>query len=766
MSEIQHRLPPVQQPSVHSSAPAQTTASFQQQQQQGSKTVVKQEPVLNPINESQSQVSPPQTTTLPSISHLNKTQPSAQPQQQNQQSPQSAQQSPQQVQQSIQQPQTTQQIHPVQVINQVPPQHQAQLQHQLQNAPPLPQSGPLSQNPVHPNAKTTTHVNNGTTTTKTNITSPICRNCKTQTTPLWRRDETGQVLCNACGLFLKLHGRPRPISLKTDTIKSRNRIKQQNGNATGPGSNKSSSPNTPELKSKDSKSGKKSPKSKKPGKPNQSGNEGMGHNPALTPLLPASGAGAPSSGNAQGSPGFPHPINAYHHHHHHHHLPPHLQGHANGITSHQVVQPLHYPSSTPTQFAPGLQRITSPLLLSTSSSVSNTRTNSDNKMIAVHAAAGALENMSNELGPSATFKSNSASTSGNEGTTIAGVSLMNKHNSNIKRESPSTSSAIFSSALKTASSTPQQHPPKLPALGSSKLSSPSFNPQSSQSYSRSSTPNGSRIQSPETSHTSLPPIHQVASQSGDSKNQLPHIQHSFSNYNHLQQPSNQPHGEQPNGFPNSNNSNSNSNSNNNNNNNNHEVTLLKTRISELELVNDLYRTRIMELEAMEQAARLRESSMKKRLDEVLTLRNAPPAATETAQPVAASAAPSTAPQATTSEVPATTHQHSSVPTPQSNFTAPQAPAVPISQTSAPVQTQAPVHVPAAGITLPPATSLSSGINRFGDIQPIHHQQSATVLPAIRSLTEPTASASNSIVLPSLKRDNDDEYGSDPKKARY
>lgn len=33
------------------------------------------------------------------------------------------------------------------------------------------------------------------------------------------------MLCNACGLFLKLHGRARPISLKTDVIKSRNRVK-------------------------------------------------------------------------------------------------------------------------------------------------------------------------------------------------------------------------------------------------------------------------------------------------------------------------------------------------------------------------------------------------------------------------------------------------------------------------------------------------------------------------------------------------------------
>ncbi|KAA8904017.1 hypothetical protein TRICI_005622 [Trichomonascus ciferrii] len=57
----------------------------------------------------------------------------------------------------------------------------------------------------------------------TSSTTTICQNCQTSTTPLWRRDESGQVLCNACGLFLKLHGRRRPISLKTDVIKSRNR---------------------------------------------------------------------------------------------------------------------------------------------------------------------------------------------------------------------------------------------------------------------------------------------------------------------------------------------------------------------------------------------------------------------------------------------------------------------------------------------------------------------------------------------------------------
>ena len=29
-----------------------------------------------------------------------------------------------------------------------------------------------------------------------------CTNCKTATTPLWRRDPRGQPLCNRCGLFL------------------------------------------------------------------------------------------------------------------------------------------------------------------------------------------------------------------------------------------------------------------------------------------------------------------------------------------------------------------------------------------------------------------------------------------------------------------------------------------------------------------------------------------------------------------------------------
>lgn len=61
-----------------------------------------------------------------------------------------------------------------------------------------------------------------------------CSNCQTTTTPLWRRDPEGHPLCNACGLFLKLHGAVRPLSLKTDIIKKRNR-----GSTSGAGNNSS-----------------------------------------------------------------------------------------------------------------------------------------------------------------------------------------------------------------------------------------------------------------------------------------------------------------------------------------------------------------------------------------------------------------------------------------------------------------------------------------------------------------------------------------------
>ncbi|RLV90906.1 Transcriptional regulator GZF3 [Spathaspora sp. JA1] len=571
-------------------------------------------------------------------------------------------------------------------------------------------------NPGQPNAKSTTHVNNGTTTTKTNISSPICRNCKTQTTPLWRRDETGQVLCNACGLFLKLHGRPRPISLKTDTIKSRNRIKQSSQNQNNNLNSKAStSPNTPEFKSKDGKSsGRKSPKSKKSKNSTNTPNlDGNSPNPNLTPLLPAT---ANSTSNTPGifkttsASNFPQPaISSYHHHHHHHHhLPNHLAHLQQGPTG-QV--PLHYPSSTPTQFAPGLQRITSPLLLSTSTS----RGESDLGKLS-QAAAGALETMAHhELGPNASFKASQGETS------LVGVSLMNK----FKREpgtpqvppppsSSVSSSSIFLSAINsrsTGNSTPQVQPPKLPALGS-KISSPAFPP-----HSRSSTPIA-HIQPLEAS-TGLPPIHKVAG----GEPAMPPFS-TFSNYNsensqqqQQQQSQQAPHQNQPpNGFQS--NEGNNNNNNNNNNGNTHEITLLKTRISELELVNDLYRTRIMELEAMEQAARLRENSMRKRFDEVLQNINLYTQVPPTQAP------PPPPPQ----QVPSA----SSTVVATSNSTPSILPSMSVPDIS---------NIPPIGITKLTTTD---------------SQSLPPVLPSIRA---------DPVILPSLKRENEDELDDNSKKTK-
>ncbi|XP_014261893.1 uncharacterized protein LOC106673985 isoform X2 [Cimex lectularius] len=50
-----------------------------------------------------------------------------------------------------------------------------------------------------------------------------CSNCGTRTTTIWRRNPNGEMVCNACGLYYKLHNINRPATMRRDTIHTRRR---------------------------------------------------------------------------------------------------------------------------------------------------------------------------------------------------------------------------------------------------------------------------------------------------------------------------------------------------------------------------------------------------------------------------------------------------------------------------------------------------------------------------------------------------------------
>ncbi|KAF9152150.1 hypothetical protein BG015_005703 [Linnemannia schmuckeri] len=83
---------------------------------------------------------------------------------------------------------------------------------------------PLSHSPFQEYAPATGAMGRTMTKQEMQVMDPdpkFCHNCKTTVTPSWRRCPQGRILlCNACGLYQKLHGKSRPFfKAKDGTIK-------------------------------------------------------------------------------------------------------------------------------------------------------------------------------------------------------------------------------------------------------------------------------------------------------------------------------------------------------------------------------------------------------------------------------------------------------------------------------------------------------------------------------------------------------------------
>ncbi|KAJ6562012.1 hypothetical protein B0H19DRAFT_905535, partial [Mycena capillaripes] len=50
---------------------------------------------------------------------------------------------------------------------------------------------------------------------------PQCSNCGTRKTSTWRRNKGGEQMCNACGVYERVNGSPRPLALRVDRIRPR-----------------------------------------------------------------------------------------------------------------------------------------------------------------------------------------------------------------------------------------------------------------------------------------------------------------------------------------------------------------------------------------------------------------------------------------------------------------------------------------------------------------------------------------------------------------
>lgn len=104
------------------------------------------------------------------------------------------------------------------------PAYNNNISHALKVSKREPRAGEESASPARVAEKAAPMAEQGKDDDKSAVGALRCTNCQTTTTPLWRRDEDGNNICNACGLYHKLHGTHRPIGMKKTVIKRRKRI--------------------------------------------------------------------------------------------------------------------------------------------------------------------------------------------------------------------------------------------------------------------------------------------------------------------------------------------------------------------------------------------------------------------------------------------------------------------------------------------------------------------------------------------------------------
>ncbi|XP_047739814.1 GATA-binding factor 6-B [Hyalella azteca] len=167
----------------------------------------------------------------------------------------------------------------------------------------------------------------------------MCSNCGTTTTTLWRRNNDGEPVCNACGLYFKLHGVCRPLQMRKDSIQSRKRKPKNKKSEDGS-----------DDKEKDKKvTDEKPPKESNERRPDsRSSSKNMQTAPQAQPSH--SSSHSPQLHQLQQVPSLsPHEQQQQHHHHHLHQLLPqhhHQQHQQQTLSQHPLPHQSPVPSSS------------------------------------------------------------------------------------------------------------------------------------------------------------------------------------------------------------------------------------------------------------------------------------------------------------------------------------------------------------------------------------------------------------------------------------